>query len=74
MYGERNKEKKLICDLYDFCGFFFFRFNYMFSFVLSINSFDTPKKKYQIHNSCMFIRSMYSIYATKMCTVEWSAI
>ena len=42
MCGEKNTEKKnLIGDLFDFCVF---RFNYMFSFVLSTNSFDTPKK------------------------------
>ena len=44
MCGEKNTEKKtklVICLIF---AFFFFRFNYMFSFVLSTNSFDTPKK------------------------------
>ena len=44
MCGEKNTEKKnklVICLI---VAFFFFRFNYMFSFVLSTNSSDTPKK------------------------------
>ena len=44
MCGEKNTEKKnklVICLI---CAFFFFLFNYMFSFVLSTNSSDTPKK------------------------------
>ena len=44
MCGEKNRGKKtklVICLIF---ALFFFRFNYMFSFVLSTNSSDTPKK------------------------------
>ena len=44
MCEEKNTEKKNKLLISLIFAFFFFRFNYMFSFVLSTNSFDTPKK------------------------------